>query len=370
MGRDFIDIPKEMYTWAITRAGYSLDDFLQKNPRIGAYIEGERKPTVKQLEDFAKSVYVPVASLLLPSPPIETPPIPMFRRKTTTSRFNLNVYQTVLDVQGRQEWLSEYLVDNELNNCQFVGTYGATLPIRDMAVVIRRHLNLEIGWMFDLKSPEKAISLLVERMEDAGICVFFNGIVGNNTHRSIDVEECRGFALVTDTNAPMIFVNNKDSKTAQVFTLAHEFVHVLVGLSAGYAGIDGEYHNDDETYCDRVAAEFLVPATLLKDKWCGIDGSAKLFNVSRLVMARRAHDLHIISDDEYRSFYARYRCFMPNVKKSSGGAFYATVTRRVGRLFAFYVNSAVKSGQLSYTQAYRLTGLYGKTFDRFMSGMF
>ena len=135
----------------------------------------------------------------------------------------------------------------------------------------------------------------------------------------------------------------------------------------GYAGFDGEYHDQIETYCDKVAAEFLVPSVLLKENWTTIEECAKKFNVSTLVIARRAHDLDIISDREYREFYLRYRAIGKVKKKSSGGAFYPTAVKRVGRLFAIHVYNAVRSEQISYTEAYRLTGLYGKTFDKFMT---
>lgn len=367
MAREYVTIPKEMYLWAIERAGYSVDEFLQTHPEIAMYIHGEKKPTIKQLEGFASSMHVPLAFLMLPSPPVETSPIPMFRRKVGNGKFNLNVYQTVLDVQGRQEWLADYLIENELDQCEFVGKYEVTTPILDMTVIIRQLLGLEIDWMIRFSTPDKAINFFVEKMEERGICVFFNGIVGNNTHRPLDVEECRGFALVGETTAPMIFVNNSDSKNAQMFTLAHEFTHVLVGVSAGYAGFDGEYHDLVESYCDKVAAEFLVPGTLLKEYWTTIEECSKKFNVSTLVIARRAHDLGIISDTEYKDFYLKYSIGVRSKKKSSGGVFYQTATKRVGRLFAAHVFNAVRSRQISYTEAYRLTGLYGKTFDKFMT---
>lgn len=368
MAREYVEISKNMYLWAIHRAGYKEDEFFRTHPKYLAYIEGEKRPTVRQLEDFAKTVHVPVGYLMLPIPPIETTPIPMFRGKAGSGKFDLNVYQTILDIQGRQEWLSDYIADNELDQCDFIGKYTVTTPIAEMAGIIREYLNLSLDWMLGFSTTDKAINSIVEKMENVGICVFFNGVVGNDTHRPLDVEECRGFALVTDTNAPMIFVNNKDSKTAQMFTLAHEFAHVLVGVSAGYGGLDVEFHDIVESYCDKVAAELLVPGFLLKENWTSIEDCARRFNVSRLVIARRAHNLGIISDEEYRDFYKKYRSLIASQKKKgSGGAFYATALKRVGRLFASHVYSAVKANQISYTEAYRLTGLYGTTFEKFMT---
>ena len=368
MNREYLNIPSEMYQWAIQRAGHNLDEYLTTHPQIATFVSGEKRPTVNQLEKFAKSMHVPFGYLLLPAPPKETAPIPMFRGKAGNGKFDLNVYQTILDVQSRHDWLSEYIEENELHDCEFAGKYDTRMTIQEMVVVIREHLGLNADWMFEFKNPDTAINFLVERMEEAGICVFFNGIVGNDTHRPIDVDECRGFALVDEPKAPMIFVNNKDSKTAQMFTLAHEFTHILVGVSAGYAGDYGDYHDHVETYCDMVAAEFLVPGVLLRDNWTSIEDSAKRFNVSRLVIARRAHDLGLISDAEYREFYQRYRAHAAIAKKQkSGGAFYLTAAKRIGKLFAAHVYNAVRSNQISYTEAYRLTGLYGKTFDKFMA---
>lgn len=54
-------------------------------------------------------------------------------------------------------------------------------------------------------------------------------------------------------------------------------------------------------------------------------------------------------------------------KEHEGGSFYLTSVKRVGRIFAIHVRNAVNNRQLSYTEAYRLTGLYGKTYQNFMT---
>ena len=77
--------------------------------------------------------------------------------------------------------------------------------------------------------------------------------------------------------------------------------------------------------------------------------------------------LGLMSDAEYRAFWAIYSQRQSRIKKNSGGSFYLTSVKRVGRKFAIHVRNAVNNKQLSYTEAYRLTGLYGKTYDNFMT---
>lgn len=107
---------------------------------------------------------------------------------------------------------------------------------------------------------------------------------------------------------------------------------------------------------------------MLRDIWTNDTKSAsRRFKASELVVARRAHDLGLMSDAEYRAFWAIYSQRQSRIKKNSGGSFYLTSVKRVGRKFAIHVRNAVNNKQLSYTEAYRLTGLYGKTYDNFMT---
>jgi len=128
--------------------------------------------------------------------------------------------------------------------------------------------------------------------------------------------------------------------------------------------------NETEQVCDRIAAEFLVPSVELHEIWPSISREpepfqaiARRFKVSELVAARRALDLQLIRKSEFLEFYQNYPQREPIRQK--GGDFYATQTLRLGRRFAGAVIRAVREGKLLYRGAYRLTGLYGKTFEQY-----
>lgn len=369
MAKTRIDnVKPEILRWAIKRAGFSEEKAVEVFPKLQDWLSGEKKPTISQLQNFASKFFVPFGYLFLQQIPTETIPFPMFRGEAGQSNhFDLNVYDTVMNVQSRQDWLEEYLIDNEIETCLLVGSIEISTPVNEAVSRLRKYLKLEPRWAFGLMRVEMALSILTQKLEDAGIFLAFNGVVGNNTHRVLKVSECRGFALVNQT-APYIFVNSADSKYAQMFTLIHETAHIMLGISAGHAG-DGFLSQDlVEDYCDRVAAEFLVPAEVIREVWNGdIKWGSRKFKVSEIVVARRAHDLGLLSDEAYKAFWLEYSKRPISTKKESGGgSFYLTSVKRVGKLFAVHVRNAVNNHQLSHTEAYRLTGLYGNTFQHFM----
>ncbi|MDN4165653.1 ImmA/IrrE family metallo-endopeptidase [Cytophagales bacterium LB-30] len=371
--RTEVDINANMLTWAIDRAGYDLSEFFEKMPQVTAWINGEKKPTVKQLESFSKKVHLPFGYLFLPKPPNEPLPIPFFRTNSNQAeKVSVNVYDTILILQQRQSWLKEYLEDNDFEPLKFVGQFKNSQDVSAIVNSIRETLGLAEDWARHFRTWQDALNHLVETIEDKGIITVFNGVVENNTSRPIEVDECRGFVLVDDL-APFMFINNTDGKAAQLFTIVHELAHIWTGHSAGFDFRTLQPADDPiEVLCDKVAAEFLVPESAFSDEWSNnpsIQRCSRFFKVSEIVIARRALDTGKISRNEFFAFYEEYknREFVKKQNQGSGGDFYATVRKRLSLTFASHINNAVKTGQLLYRDAYKLTSLKGDTFDKFFA---
>jgi Zn-dependent peptidase ImmA (M78 family) len=365
-----------MLTWAIARAGFDLHEFTLKVPYVQKWLQGEKMPTVKQLEDFSKKVYLPFGYLFLPEPPKEKLPIPFFRTDNTqATKVSVNIYDTILLMQQRQDWLREYLKDNEFDTLPFVGKFRNQLSVFDIVADIRKTLGLHENWASDFNTWQDTLEFLTQKIENEGIIIVFNGVVENNVYRKIPVEECRGFVLV-DQIAPFMFVNNADSKSAQLFTIVHELAHIWTGHSAGFDFRRLQPANDPvEILCDKIAAEFLVPEKFLNRIWSKnptIKYASRFFKVSEIVIARRALDTGKISRNDFFKFYEEYsnREFAKKENQSHGGDFYATTRKRLSIAFAAHINNAVKSGKLLYRDAYKLTSLKGDTFQKFFNERF
>jgi Zn-dependent peptidase ImmA (M78 family) len=248
-------------------------------------------------------------------------------------------------------------------------TEEPTAVARDM----RSRLRLESSWANTERTWTDALVQLRAHVEAAGVLVVLNGVVGNNTHRKLDPEEFRGFALV-DEYAPLIVVNNADYKAAQMFTLVHELAHVWTGTEgvSNFADPLIPLPNNVERFCNRAAAEFLVPENELQAVWDvaqrqedPFDFLAKRFKVSSLVAARCALDSNLIDRDSYFDFY---RTFENDTRREQGGSegggnFWNNQNFRIGKRFGTAVIQAVKEGRLLYRDAYSLTGLTGETFN-------
>ncbi len=369
-------IRPEMLRWACARAGYDPRDLAPRFPRLAEWALGKSRPTLKQLEAFARATHTPLGYLFLPEPPQEPLPIPDFRTVSDRpANPSPDLLDTIYAMQRRQDWLREERIEGESAPLEFVGN---ARPNEDPAAVgqeMRRVAGLGADWAAEVPAWQEAVSDLRRRIEALGVIAVINGIVGNNTHRKLDVDEFRGFALV-DPHAPLIFVNGADAKSAQMFTLAHELAHVWLGTAGeGVSGFEGLFPGNGriESFCDQVAAEFLVPAAELRERWREARSSpdafalvARHFKISPIVAARRALDLRLVTRKTFFDFYAAYTSReRRQAKAATGGDFYNNQNTRVGAAFATSVIRAAMGGRLSFKEAYDLTGLRGGAFQAY-----
>ena len=368
-----VPVNPELLRWARERAGIAQEDLAGKFKKLPEWESGELQPTLKQLEAFARAVHVPFGYLFLREPPDESLPIADFRTISDTARDRASpdLIDTLYAMQRRQAWLREHLVESGAEPLAFPASARLADDPGAVGREMRCTLGLDEGWAAGVHSWQDAVNELRRMIERLGVMAVINGVVGNNTHRRLSVAEFRGFAL-TDHYAPLIFVNGADAKSAQMFTLAHELAHIWLG-EGGLSGFENLLPGgtDVEDWCNRAAAEFLVPSRELRERWIQakrdphpFDALGRSFKVSPVVAARRAMDLKLVERRAFFEFHERYiNREHRGGTTPSGGDFYNNQNARVGKLFATHVMGAAMGGEIGFREAYELTGLRGGTFQ-------
>ncbi|WP_234053381.1 MULTISPECIES: ImmA/IrrE family metallo-endopeptidase [unclassified Xanthobacter] len=361
----------EMLRWARERAGVmTAEELTGRFPKLPEWEAGDTRPTLKQLEDFARAVHVPVGYLFLPTPPDEPLPIPDFRTHDGRGvrRASPNLLDMLYACQERQGWYREFSLASRMPDADFVAS--ATLDQRpeEVAAVMAQRLGFDLAARAACRTWEEALRLFIGQAEKLGVLVMISGIVLSNTHRALDPQEFRGFALV-DRRAPLIFINGADSKSGQMFTLAHELAHLWLGASAlsdvTPASLNG--HRREEVWCNAVAAELLVPLAAFRlavqpgeATHVAMQRLARQFKVSTLVILRRLLDAGVITRDAFGQAWAMERerlRALAEAAGSGGGDFYRTTLSRVGRRFARALVESTLEGQTLYRDAFRMLGV-------------
>jgi len=372
MSGDNLTIKAEMLIWARKRAGLEISALKRYFPKLREWETGSLQPTLKQLENFARVVHIPIGYLFLSEPIQETMPISDFR--TLADRSNTNPSPNLLDTlylcQQRQDWYRDYARINTLPKLDFVGSVTIENKPVEIAEVIRKTLGISLEDNKHIFSFTDALRQLILKAEDAGILIMSSSIVGSNSHRKLDVKEFRGFTLADDM-APIIFLNAADSKSAQMFTLAHELAHLWLGESGLF---DVEvYHlpkQNVERWCNAVAAEMLIPIKFVRKEYKQtqplreeIRRIAHLFKVSTLVVLRRLFDAGFIEESQLWQMYNEEIKRIKNLEKKAkgGGDFYRTLGTRTGKRFARAVVTSTLEGQTLFRDAFRMLGIKNTT---------
>ena len=354
--------------WAAQRARLDDEQLTTRFRKWPLWLSGEAQPTLKQLEDFARLTHTAIGYFFLPAPPSLVLPVPDFRtlRDTTLAEPSSALLDTLYLCQQRQDWYRDYARLQGLPTLAFVGSARIQEAPEAVAQRMREALGLSADARRQLSTWTDALRQLIGKAEEVGVLVMASSIVASNSHRKLDVGEFRGFALA-DSLAPLVFLNGSDSKSAQMFTLAHELAHLWLGatgVSDTEAGKVPEQRT--ERWCNQVAAELLMPLEALRAAYRQgapiseeIQRLAREFKVSTLVALRRLFDAGFIDQTSLWRHYREEQARLQTLEKrvSGGGDFYRTLGARTSKRFARAIVGSALEGQTLFQDAFRMLGV-------------
>jgi hypothetical protein len=141
-----VEVKSKLLKWACDRAGFDHQELAERIPQFPAWERGDLKPTLKQLERFAKTVHAPVGYMFLSEPPVERVPIPDFR--TIGNEYighpTPDLLETIYLCQQRQEWYRDYVRSMGEAVCPFVGTATLAEDAVTAAARIRHALRFDL----------------------------------------------------------------------------------------------------------------------------------------------------------------------------------------------------------------------------------
>lgn len=373
-----VEVEPRVFKWLRESAGWPVKDVAARlkttEETIFRFERGEKQPSMHQLKSLAKAFKRPVAAFLLSEPKQEAP-LPKDYRMLPQKEdvFDKKTILAIRKTRTLQE-VSRELLANVNNTVEpRLAKYKLTSNPSEVASTFRIEFGLTAEKQKKLKNAYELFNLIRDQFEDLNVIVF---------QHAMPLEDARGFALV-DRKPNVIVVNTKDSIEARLFSLMHEFGHVLLGESAiDLADVSTSSRNATERWCDRFASDFLLPDGVAKQAFKEkretlispptLNTLSRKFKVSKAVLLIKMKSSGFISNNEMKDVLSRYR---PSDKlkkkapgKQSGGV---PADRRCllekGSKFVSLVANNYDKNNITYTDALSYLSIKSRNFDRVLA---
>ena len=283
MARREVPITGSVLVWAreeaaLTRAEVAADLDVEPDA-VRAWEAGEAYPTRGQFSRLAELLRRPTALFFLPEPPsraglptsLRSVPGLMGHRLSKEEVRQIRWARRLQEIVG---WVLRDEDDAPVALPQF-STNDNSL---DAAASVRRMLGVTPAEQLAWESPSEAFRRWREVLEELGILV---------VQLQLGRESVRGFSA-WDDHAPIVGVNTAYHPTARIFTLFHEVGHLVTRTDAACIGfvVPSDVEVGAERWCDRFAAELLIPADALRTVTSRL-GMSEHAQVSDVETARR-----------------------------------------------------------------------------------
>ncbi len=304
-----VDVNPEVLVWARKNSSLDLgivaEKIKVKLEQVQAWENGAEKPSIAQLRKLANVYKFPISVFFLSIVPNNFSVMKDFRRlpEYMPTQFSQRLQLEIRKVQQRRETAIELKSALTEELPIFKEKINMDADIQKEALRIRKMLDLDINEQKKWNESRIAFNTIRYLIERVGVLVF--------EIDKVDIQEMRGFAIA-EKIMPVIAINRKDSFNGRIFSMLHEFVHILLGQG----GISNTSYYEDtdekiEVFCNKLAAEILVPSSYIlanqnikSGKQLYTDSEiyaiAKSFSVSEEVILRRLLTLDRISNEFYR----------------------------------------------------------------------
>lgn len=337
--------------------------------KLASWEDGFSRPTINQAIKMAEVYHRPLSYFYLREAPKDfTVAITDFRR--TPEGVQKKRSPALFLEQRRAEMRREIMLELAENEDDTLFEYFNSVDINDNPERVAYQIRdwLHISWKDQEQWKETNVALAVwrEAIEDLGV------LVCHTSHQGlrVDLDECRGFSISVPTY-PVIVMNSADSYGGRIFTLLHEFTHILLNAS-GICDLEqySRIQNTEqriEVYCNHVAGATLVPEESLKShqivnrhgksiEWEDeeIYNLASDFSTSEEVIARRLLILGMTTQEFYEVKRKHYGIRWGEIKekkkqkKQKGGPpQYRMAIRQNGSMFTKQVFAAYHESQIN-----------------------
>lgn len=356
----------QVLKWVRESANLTIDEvayrFKKSVDVIEAWENGTDAPYYGQLEKLAYKIYKrPVALFFFPAPPQEDDAKRSFRTLPDSEYNSLPamLISQIRKAKVKQENLYELCNGQNPSPKQLFIDLKAWqgYGIKELSFAIRQYLKISLKEQKSWDNEETALENWRAAFEDSGIFVFKDAF----RHDGYS-----GFCLY-DKNFPLIIINNSMPKTRQIFTLFHELGHLMFETS-GIDKLDDDFINmlpeqdrQVEIFCNRLAAEILVPADDFAAHISDVEVNenivkslAHTYKVSREVILRKFLDRRLVSESTYKKLTAKWidEAKKKRQERKGGGDYYNTQGAYLGNKYveiAFneYYRRVISEAQLA-----------------------
>ena len=373
-----VEVNPKVFRWLRESSGWSVEELSKRLNTSAGIIEGfesgKRKPTLRQLNELSQAFKRPLAAFLL-SVPIKEKPHPKDYRMLP-DKVDVFDRKTIL-VLRKARSLQE--IGRELSHnidyktkAKIEGVKVSDNPL-DIAEKYRKMFELTEEKQRKFKTPYELFNYLRDILEDMNILVF---------QFSMPMEDARGFVLVDEAPA-VVVVSTKDTIEARLFSLMHEFAHILLGESViDIPDLSLATRNKTEIWCNEFSSSFLLPRGLAKSlfesKWDVLTDTKTLgtlsrrYKVSKAMLLFNMFKLRYVSKAIYQEVLERpslQKLQIEKKGKKKGGGIPSDkkCLSEVGNKFVSLVANNYDKKQITYADALNYLSIKSKNFDKVLA---